>query len=285
MNINILIACDRNYLCHAVTALTSACENNPGNRLHIFLLHTELVDADTQGLQAHFSQYAAVIQFLRADESQFQRFHTHLHFTAATYLRLLCDQILPPDITRIIYLDCDVIVQTSLDKLFAMDMDGCTVAAVRDAWLNRPGAQTHLKVIPNVGRLDYFNSGILLIDLVRYRATHTGSSAIELLRRFSQHLTYLDQDGLNIVLHQQWKAIHPCWNVQSFWFAPHFQQQPVNMRTPYVLAALAQPAIVHYTGPDKPWHSDNAHPLKSQYWKYRQLTPYLRNDKSGQKLA
>jgi lipopolysaccharide biosynthesis glycosyltransferase len=34
------------------------------------------------------------------------------------------------------------------------------------------------------------------------------------------------------------------------------------------------PAIIHYASPSKPWQFMNVHPLKREYWKYRQRSPY-----------
>jgi lipopolysaccharide biosynthesis glycosyltransferase len=275
MDIDILIASDKPYLEHAVVALTSACLNNPGNRLRIHFLHAGLDLADQQIVRRHLEQHNAVVEFLQSDSALIRQFHTYGHFTAAVYLRIFCDALLPQDIDRVIYLDCDVIVRTALDGLFAIDLEGRVAAAVRDAYANHAGAQAHLTRIPGVpGALDYFNSGVMLIDLKRYRAARIGAQALELLRRFSERFVYVDQDALNIVLHRQWKPLHPRWNVQSHWYESGPLGRYIHIPNEYVAAAVKQPAIIHYTGSSKPWDSMSTHPMQSEYWKYRQLTPY-----------
>src|SRR5437763_16981533 len=53
--------------------------------------------------------------------------------SSATYVRLLIDQLLPADLERVIYLDVDLIVRSDLSELWHFDLNGKTIAAVRDA--------------------------------------------------------------------------------------------------------------------------------------------------------
>jgi lipopolysaccharide biosynthesis glycosyltransferase len=173
MQINLLVVCDRNYLKHAITALTSACVHNSGNVLRIYLIHTGLDQADMESARIHLKRYNATISFLQPQQNFGADLHVHRHISSATYLRLLCGALLPQEIDRILYLDCDVIVVSALEELFATDLGNCTIAAVRDAYIGTHKLPTHLDMLPTA-QIDYFNSGVMLIDLARYRMTRTG---------------------------------------------------------------------------------------------------------------
>lgn len=274
MDINILVSSDRNYLKHTVVALASACAHNPGNKLNIFYLHSGIDQADIDKVHQYFAQHNATITFLYVSNGLISQLHAVGHITVAAYLRILCGVLLP-QVDRVIYFDGDVIICDALDKLYGMDLEGNVIAAVRDAFLHKPSAQTYLRHVPGVGsKLDYFNSGVMLIDLDRYREQRVGLSALTLASQFSKSFKYLDQDALNIILQGRWKVLHPRWNVQHMWYEPHYQHYLRRVPRNLIHEATEHPAIVHYCSKSKPWDADNTHPLKSLYWKYRALTPY-----------
>ena len=277
MVLNLLVASDLNYLPHAVVALTSACVSNPHHRCRIFYMHAGLGEDDIAGVQAHFENYAATVAFLRVDDAKLGRFRTLTHTTTPTYHRLLCGDVLPPEVDRILYLDCDVIVRAALDGIYAMDLGPCTVAAVRDAFLNLVPWRTRLREITGMEVPDYFNSGVMLIDVARYRDTGVGPATLDLLERFHGELRFADQDALNLALAGLWQELPPKWNVQSHWYTQDYFSRSAGFPPAHhaqVVAAVKNPSIIHYTSPSKPWDSRNVHPLKQEYLKVRQLTPY-----------
>src|SRR5580704_11644404 len=48
------------------------------------------------------------------------------------YLRLLMGEVLPPDIQKVIYLDCDMIVESDLAQLWRQNIGNAVLLAVRD---------------------------------------------------------------------------------------------------------------------------------------------------------
>ncbi len=277
MDINLLIASDSSYLPHAVVALTSACENNRGNKLLVFWLHPGLAEADIEAVHRHFSRYSAAIQFIRVNDTRIAELEVHMHLTVATYYRVLCADLLPPHIDRVIYLDCDVIVEASLEALFAVDLGTCTVACVHDAYLNNPAWRAHLKSVTGTDVPSYFNSGVMVIDLRAYRASGVAVAAMDLLVRCSADLSYADQDALNVVLNGRWLPVHPRWNMQGYWYTLDYCYSAGLCRADRIAdmrSRLLHPFIIHYTTSNKPWHFMSTHPLKQRYWTYRALTPY-----------
>jgi len=164
-----------------------------------------------------------------------------------------------------------------------MDLGPCTIAAVRDAFLSDAPWRAQLNAIAGASVGEYFNSGVLLIDLTRYRSTGAGPALLALLRRFNREFVYTDQDAMNVVFAGLWKALPFRWNVQSYWYTLDFWLKaaalPAEKRA-QLEAAVTNPAIIHYTTPSKPWHFMNTHRLKQEYWKYRALTPYARQAKA-----
>lgn len=277
MDLNLLISSDARYLPHAVTALTSACESNRRHRIRIFCLHAGLGERDMRRIRAHFARYEASVNFIRADGTRLSRYHTPAHVALPSYFRILCADLLPAGIDRVLYLDCDVIVRAALDELYSIDLGNCTVAAVRDAYLNGAPWRARLNALAGADVRTHFNAGVMLIDVARYRSTGVGPAALGLLDRFHREFIYADQDALNVALAGKWKVLAAKWNVQSHWYTPGFILRsaalPPDRRNRYA-AAIRNPAIIHYSTQSKPWQFMNSHPWKQEYWNYRNLTPF-----------
>src|SRR5690606_10417736 len=87
------------------------------------------------------------------------------------YARLLIAQLLPQEVGRAIYLDCDMMVRWPVESLFEMDMDGKPLAAVQDPLATWVIGQRDIRDKTDIfdTALPYFNSGMLLIDLDQWR--------------------------------------------------------------------------------------------------------------------
>src|SRR5271170_3830140 len=61
------------------------------------------------------------------------------HLSKATYLRLAVGKLLPADLDRMIYLDCDVLVVGDLAELWDTDLQGNIIGAVPDFMISTLG--------------------------------------------------------------------------------------------------------------------------------------------------
>lgn len=85
--------------------------------------------------------------------------------------RLLADQIFP-QYQKILYLDCDLVVNRDVAELYETDLEGAVAGACLDG-LSTP----FLSYIENVLKFPvgkYFNSGVLLIDLCLFSKYEIG---------------------------------------------------------------------------------------------------------------
>ena len=91
------------------------------------------------------------------------------HLTSTAYARLLIPDLLPAHVRRVIYLDGDVLVRRDLSPLFHVELGDAPVAAVRDFAI---GSTTHdwSGVRESAVPRPYFNSGLLVIDVARWRS-------------------------------------------------------------------------------------------------------------------
>jgi lipopolysaccharide biosynthesis glycosyltransferase len=164
--------------------------------------------------------------------------------TALTYARLSAADYLPAESRRVILMDSDTLVLADIGLLATTDLEGATVAATQDPYIPFVSSVGGLRQYAALGlRPDarYFNAGVMLIDIARWRSERVGQGAFAFIGRHWQSLQQQDQDSLNAVLAGRWKELDPRWQVQP--------------RTVNSLGAPAvdDPYIVHFSGLLKPW--------------------------------
>lgn len=154
------------------------------------------------------------------------------------YARLFIQHVVPPSAKRVVYLDCDVAVRTPIERLAEMDMRGKTIAAVQQPERIRQAGGRDLREKTALSMTKpYFNAGVLLIDLERYRQVDIVERLLERLPPEQIARLYYDQDIINVVFADQFLELEPQWNLQN----PETSHEAFN------------PLIVHYSGSVKPW--------------------------------
>lgn len=194
------------------------------------------------------------------------------HLSDAALYRLLLGQVLPADVRRVLYVDADTLVTDDVAALAGFDLAGRTLAAVRDSvspWAAGVyGADWEpLGIDPSS---PYFNSGVLLIDLDRWRQEGSGSACIDLLRRVDAR--WGDQDALNKVFEGAWTELPRRWNVQT----ADLQRDSFSwaLAREEAQAAVERPGIVHFTSREKPWKPGGEHPASQQWFATLDVTDW-----------
>ena len=136
-------------------------------------------------------------------------------FPITTYLRLFSPYLIPKDVSKMIYLDVDMIVvedistlwETNLqNKLFAAAIDLCKT--VGSTWGGIPNYK-ELGLNPNS---KYFNAGLMVIDPVKWREQDISNKVIKAINDNIRSVNFADQYGLNVVLVDQWLQLDHRWN-------------------------------------------------------------------------
>lgn len=267
---SVYIACvtDAFYARHLGVTLCSLLENRSEKYPVHFLIYADKVDTqDRNRLAELIGRYDCYHTFLALDTEKYRDLATYHHLTQATYYRTTLPDALDAPIQKILYLDCDVIVEEDIRELYNYPLEEKIIGAVEN-----PGFDRYAQLgIP--AEHGYFNAGILLIDVVGWKQYGASDKIMELLAGTSGagHLKFGNQDSFNAILHDQWKPLPTKWNVQREMFKAHRQD-------PQAYPEAARPAIIHYTSSWKPWDYLNDHPFRNKYFKYLKRTPW-KNDR------
>ncbi len=169
---------------------------------------------------------------------------------ATTYEKLTIAESLPGEVTKAIWLDCDMLVLTDLAELWDRPLGDAHALAVTDPLVPMLASRFGVSGFSDLGfdrTSPYFNAGMLVIDTLRWRASGISVAAMEYLERFRDRVVFWDQEALNAALYDKWTAIDPRWN----WSA-NLDRLDRNGGAEYG-GVSGRPRILHFAGNLKPW--------------------------------
>ncbi len=268
---NILCATDNRYAPYCGIMLTSLIENNRDSDLHIYILASSLdvenkakfsmlsekykITIDIVDAQSHLLHFDILSQTINPDDN----------LDVAAYYRLLAPVLLPRTLERVMYLDVDMIVTSSLQDLYNLDFGDNALVASKDVFHSESHARLGLRETSQ-----YFNSGMLLINLKYWREHNLVEKFFEYIKDNSNNLIFHDQDVLNAVLQGKVIIVPIKYNFQTGFIYTHINLTPYEKKE--VMDTISKPYILHFTRPSKPWIEHSAHPYKSYYLYYRKIS-------------
>lgn len=266
LNIEIAVAIDKDYLQHFYVLLESIKEHQSHDDFYnINVMHTNLNLHEMSTLEEYFKE---VFSFIFYDMSNYQLHDLYInaHISTETYYRILLPNILPRALKKVLYLDCDLIINSDLGRLWDHKVDVFAVGAVFDYKAQFRKNELNIPI-----NYDYFNAGVLLINLEFWRVNNFVFKLLQFVRENSDKLLYHDQDAINAIMYDKVTYLPINWNVQSAMF--DLLEQDGKL-----VDAIEDPYIIHFTGATKPWHVSSTSPYKHKYLNYLERTPYADYD-------
>lgn len=265
---NIVMAADDGYVQHLGVCMTSLFENNKGRDIALHVLSGD-ISADNKSLiKGLAGKYGQTVSFIDVAPDRFEAFPVRDYYSRVTYYRIILAELMDPAVRKLLYLDCDTVVCGSLDELFSTEMNGCTIAAVMDSPWQLQFSEEHLGIPQSEG---YFNAGVMLIDMDRYRESSVFQRSIETLGS-GRRLEFQDQDIFNLIFRNDWVRLDEKWNVLNGFLKRCYQDG--SRRALGIMNGIGNRKIIHYSSSRKPWHVRCGNPLASEYYKYLRLTPW-----------
>ena len=262
--IHVALATNAEYVPYCAVAMLSAIEARGTSELTAHVLTGEDVpaaDIDDLADLAHAAGGTALVH--RIAVADLDVLPSVGRFGPVVWYRLVLPELLV-DEDRVLYLDADTLVVRPLEELWHIDLEDAALGAVRNVV-----EPVHCWRGPSLGLADmseYFNSGVLLLDLGRVRAGDLMGRAREVACRAGDRLLWPDQDALNVAFSGRWKPIHPRWNCMNSLRVWRLWAEEA-LGADAVAEALSDPAILHFEGPglSKPWHYLSDDPRRRQY--------------------
>ncbi len=258
--IPVFFAVDDNYIPYLCIALRSLIDNSSKKhdyRIHILIdsLKDEnkqlLRSMQTENITLEFVSVSGKLREICA------RLHMRDYYTKATYYRFFVPELFA-QYDKGIYLDCDIVITSDIAELYHCRMGHNLVAAVTDEIITDIDIfARYSETVLSIPRNDYFNAGILVMNLKEMRRIEIEKKFAELLSARAYPVAQ-DQDYLNKICHGKVYYLSKRWN-----------------KTPMPDSDESiTPKIAHYKINFKPWRYDNI-PYSGLFWNYAAKTPFF----------
>lgn len=267
--INVCLATDKNYVQHAGVVISSILKHaNPDENLAFYIIGEGLDDKDKSQLKAVIKKNTHTIEFTVPDFDKLPILTPPEHISKATLFRLQLPNLLP-EVKKVIYLDCDMIVMSSLKELWETELNNNIGAGVADYYKR---VQEHKKEL-GCENIVYINAGMFLFDLELARKENIADEFMAASVRIQDVADLVDQDVINVVLGERIVILPLKWNLATGYFRGNYDFQYYSDEE--IAEAVKSPGIIHFTGKTKPWvWRRSRNPFWFEYFKALKGTPW-----------
>lgn len=188
-----LVCCfDERFLVGFVVMLQSFRGLCPADvTISLHLLYVKIEPATLGRIQSWVDEVGVSIQLQRIDTTPLNGVSTPAHLSLEAYFRLLIPSLLPVGLSKVLYLDCDLLITDNPMEIWDTPMDGKLIGAVG-------------------GR----NSGVMVLNLDLWREQGIGGKLIQFARDYPERCPMADNSA--IVENIQWDeySFFDCrWNM------------------------------------------------------------------------
>ncbi|MDO5346125.1 MAG: glycosyltransferase family 8 protein [Lachnospiraceae bacterium] len=276
---NVFYTCDNNYIWLMGISAISLFENNRHIPDLIVYLLGENINAENKGILCGIAQqYHRKIIVIDIPGLDIPETLVSKRWPLSAFTRLFAATLLPEEMDRALYLDCDTIICGDIGQIGGVDVAENIFWGVKDCVGSAYKENIGLK------KQDvYINAGVLLINLKELRKVNVSTLMKQYMKKYGNRINYADQDILNGVFYGQIGLLHPKYDVMTIGAVHSYQEiqilrKPANYYTEEELrAAVLDPVIIHYTTNMRvirPWYSNTNHPLAAEFRRYFDISPW-----------
>lgn len=272
MTFHVAYACDENYIEQTMVSMASLMEHNQTHKIVIYLIESKIGRESLQKICHLVEQYKqsficiALDDLMKGIDLTLDERHPK-----TIYAKLFLDQVCEAD--RILYLDSDTVITSSLEDLWKMDFQDAYIAGVA-----MPYTTDIKRKLGLTSEMDYFCDGIVLINLKVWRNKQVAEQCREYIMRQKGNPYMLSEGVINAVAGEYRITLPPKYNLMStflLWNAKqikelfdvfHFYTQE------QIEQARKNPVIIHYLNElyIRPWYRNSDHPYRDEYMKWRE---------------
>jgi lipopolysaccharide biosynthesis glycosyltransferase len=245
---------DENFVMPMGISMVSVLENNPSTPIVFHVMTEGISERSRKQLANLISVFPNAAICLHEMQLQIlDEFPIFSSLGRASYYRIFLEKLLPDFLSRVLYLDGDIVCLGKLQALTEKEFHDAIVMVVKDKPVTAEKQEKKFHLT------DYFNSGMLYINLEQWKKQKVGEQLLDVFFLRKDELNHVDQDALNIVLQG-----HKLLLDERFNFIPG--DDPVEEVPEGTL-------FLHYAG-TKPWYYWLEFPLQKYFKKYYALSPW-----------
>ncbi|MBN6067123.1 glycosyltransferase family 8 protein [Aggregatibacter actinomycetemcomitans] len=246
---NIAFSSDNNYAPYLLVSILSILNNNSDSEICFYILDFGINEKNRKIIEDIIHRHNKKVNFIPINKNDFANFPITINYISlATYARLNITEYIP-NIDKLLYIDVDTLTNGSLKELWDTDINHYSLAACKDFFIEIDQPDYKSKI--GLENHYYFNAGILLINMKRWKNLNVLEASLKWLNKYRDIIKYQDQDILNGIFRNDIKFINTRFNFtpSECGYIKHRKNREVNF--PII--------IYHYPGPDKFWTKKCTH--------------------------
>lgn len=271
--VHICFICNETYVVPTCTVIQSIIESKQKDTIYHFHVVCASLCEESEQIFNRFESENIRIFIIREDADRFSSLHIRANNTMrvgkqSALLKFALPELLP-DLDKVLYLDGDLFVRVDLSDLYETELSNNLVAAAPDC-----GGFFKEKLASDMVQ-NYFNSGVMLLNLKQMRIENTSIRLIEKKKELTG-FNLLDQDTFNVVFDGRVVLLPVTYNFMGVnlylargrWtldsINAHFQ---LNCKD--VEELFQSWKIFHFASSKKPWTNPNIIFADKWYCAYR----------------
>jgi lipopolysaccharide biosynthesis glycosyltransferase len=275
--IHIVLSADAKYAMPLAVAISSAAANCDRKRRLAFYVIQSGINRDLRRkVEASLARTGfpnAWITWIDAPLDRIASFklgHAHRYTSSLTFARLLIPELLSAELKKALYLDCDIAVVEDIGPLWDTSIAEKSLLAVRDltGYVNQGGV-TNYEELGIPGQAYYFNAGVLLINLEKWRERGITEQLLKHLWTHRASIRLADQEALNAILWNDWGELDFRWNWQIVW-----RDGPFGRAKLVWAPDTTRKSIVHFVTAEKPWLPGCDYDERKYFFEYLDRTDW-----------
>lgn len=266
-HLHVVFQSDNKFAVLAGTAMISICENNREEKIIFYILNNGITKENRKKLRLIAEGYRCQLNFISI-QYYIEKIKnvgggglTPYKGVYSIYMKVFLGDCFAEDVCRLLYLDCDIIVNGKLRSLWDTDLGKCSMGMAIDCM------NTKLKAGYGIGKGgQYFNTGVILYDLTNWRKNKAKNKFMAFVEVNHKNYLYADQDCMNLCLQNEIFTLPMQYNYLSIYSAFRFADVKYiygfDTCDFYSFEAFQKakkhPVIIHYTSVflGRPWYKD-----------------------------
>lgn len=241
---NILVSANDNYIRPLKIMLYSLFEKEKTG-IKIYFLYSDVSRENMRTLDILIRQNGGKFIPVCVENGIFDDAPVWGYFTKEIYYRVLCSELLPQSLERVLYLDSDILIRNSIQELYEMDFCGKMLIGIPDQLsVNKKKIRGKKEMLGLTEKDIYINSGVILFNLDKMRKEFVLKDFLADVEKHKDILVCPDQDEINRYFRGDIGVTGWTYNYPAYW--SFFIRHRIHF-------AVRNPSIVHYMGNLKPW--------------------------------
>lgn len=280
---DIMYASDDNYAeIMGVSILSLLQSNTDVEDMRIFIIEDAISEDNKTRLGGMIRKHGREVVFIpKPDIRKYLGVELKtLRWSDSAFSRLFLKELFAPypDVHKILYLDCDMLIVADLQGLWNTDISSCLGAACLECMSN-----LHKRIIGAKKKDNYINTGMMLVNVDRWIKEDIQQKTSDFLKKYKGKTEYVDQGVINGTVSNRFLLVNPRYNLTSLAYDFTYKEMQIYRKPQFGYSevewnnALSNPAGIHFTTSFlsvRPWYEGSRHPYAARWKQIHDQTPW-----------